>query len=543
MAEGILGLGSAGSTGLNQELLEKLKEAERKSTVGLIESRLEKITQEGGESEKLAEIMAKVNELLETLKPFDLFVSTGVNAFDQKSASVAGSSAIFDAVDVSNIDQGTTTVKINQLAQKDVYQTNTFADKTEQVAGGNDAGDMLVLTQAGRPVYQSDATVAVGDLVDANGGSITINLNGVDKTFNVSATTTYQDLINDINADGELNAKITLSGRLSITSADEKTPLTITESLTTSIGLSLGEKYSTVGKSYEDLAKDISKNSNYSASIESVGTDTNRLVIKSADTGLDNKITITQQGFDLGLNDAANNTVKAQNLQASVDGIDYDVSSNVLVVGGLKITAVEVDTADSSSTISIQSDTVNLSSLVENIVTKYNELASLVDNELYSADSPIQDRSALRSMMEGIKSKLFDSYGDNKELNMFNFGLNIDKSGFLTLDTETFNEAVENNLEDLRSLFVGTAESRGLGTQLKEYVDALDSFDGLLSKYQENILKRKDTLEEEKTKAQESLDSKYSLLAQQFASYTAIITQFEAQFSGLKLMIQQSTAS
>lgn len=540
MADGILGLGSAGSASLNQELIDKLKEAERKSTVEPIENDLEDWTKE---QEKFQEIMTKSNELLDAIKPFDLFISSGVSAFDQKSASVAGSSALFDAVDVSNIDEGTTTVKINQLAQKDVYQTNTFADKTEQVAGGNDAGDMLVLTQAGRPVYQSDATVAVGDIVDANGGSITINLNGVDKTFNVSATTTYQDLISDINADGDLTAKLTLSGRLSVTSADEKTALTITEGLTTSIGLSLGEKYSTEGKTFDDLAADISKNSNYSASIESVGTDTNRLVIKSTDTGLDNKINITQQGFDIGLEDTANNTVKAQNLQASVDGINYDVSSNVLVVGGLKITALEVDTADSSSSISIQSDTSTLPDLVQDIVNKYNELVSLVDNELYSAESPVSDKSSLRSMMEGIKSTLFDSYGENKDLNIFNFGINIDKSGFLTLDTETFNEAVENNLEDLRSLFVGTAESRGLGTQLKEYVDALDSFDGILSKYQENILKRKDTLEEEKTKAQESLDSKYSLLAQQFASYTAIITQFEAQFSGLKLMIQQSTAS
>ncbi|RXK04776.1 flagellar filament capping protein FliD [Halarcobacter bivalviorum] len=541
MADGILGLGSAGSASLNQELIDKLKEAERKSTVEPIENDLEDWTKE---QEKFQEIMTKSNELLDAIKPFDLFISSGVSAFDQKSASVAGSSALFDAVDVSNIDEGTTTVKINQLAQKDVYQSNSFIDSAAQITGGNDAGDMLILNQTGRPVYQSDTTVAGTDLVDASGGgSITINIDGVDKTFNVSATTTYQDLINDINADGELNAKITLSGRLSITSADEKTPLTITESLTTSIGLSLGEKYSTVGKTFDDLAADISKNSNYSASIESVGTDTNRLVIKSTDTGLDNKINITQQGFDIGLEDTANNTVKAQNLQASVDGINYDVSSNVLVVGGLKITALEVDTADSSSSISIQSDTSTLPDLVQDIVNKYNELVSLVDNELYSAESPVSDKSSLRSMMEGIKSTLFDSYGENKDLNIFNFGINIDKSGFLTLDTETFNEAVENNLEDLRSLFVGTAESRGLGTQLKEYVDALDSFDGILSKYQENILKRKDTLEEEKTKAQESLDSKYSLLAQQFASYTAIITQFEAQFSGLKLMIQQSTAS
>lgn len=543
MADGILGLGSSGSTGLNQDLIDKLKEAEKKSTVGLIEDQLNKIIEEGGEAEKLDAIIDKVNEFLESIKPFDLFISSGVSAFDQKSASVAGSSALFDAVDVSSIDEGTTTVKINQLAQKDVYQSNSFADSTTQITGGNDAGDMLILNQTGRPVYQSDTTVAGTDLVDASGGgSITINIDGVDKTFNVTATTTYQDLISDINADGDLTAKLTLSGRLSVTSADEKTALTITEGLTTSIGLSLGEKYSTEGKSYDDLAADISKNSNYSASIESVGTDTNRLVIKSTDTGLDNKINITQQGFDIGLEDAANNTVKAQNLQASVDGIDYDVSSNVLVVGGLKITALEVDTVDSSSSISIQADTLNLPDLVQDIVNKYNELVTLVDNELYSAESPVSDKSSLRSMMEGIKSTLFDSYGENKDLNIFNFGINIDKSGYLSLDTEEFKDKLENNMDDLQSLFTGVAEHRGLGTQLKEYVDALDSFDGLLTKYEENIFSRRDSLEEEKTKAQETLDNKYSQLAQQFASYTAIITQFEAQFSGLKMMIQQSVS-
>jgi hypothetical protein len=39
-------------------------------------------------------------------------------------------------------------------------------------------------------------------------------------------------------------------------------------------------------------------------------------------------------------------------------------------------------------------------------------------------------------------------------------------------------------------------------------------------------------------KAQELLDTKYSLMAQQFAAYTAIITQMEAAFGGMKMMIQ-----
>ena len=101
---------------------------------------------------------------------------------------------------------------------------------------------------------------------------------------------------------------------------------------------------------------------------------------------------------------------------------------------------------------------------------------------------------------------------------------------------------VENNIDDLKSLFLGVAEDEGLGTQLKTYLDDLDSFEGILTIYQENMSSRQEALEEEKENAIEDLDDKYASLAQQFADYNTIINQFEAQFSGLSLMIEQSVA-
>ncbi|WP_419671272.1 hypothetical protein [Aliarcobacter butzleri] len=57
------------------------------------------------------------------------------------------------------------------------------------------------------------------------------------------------------------------------------------------------------------------------------------------------------------------------------------------------------------------------------------------------------------------------------------------------------------------------------------------------------MLSRQTKLTEQKDAAQEALDAKYKLMAQQFAAYTTIITQMENSFSGLKMLIQQSTAS
>ncbi|WP_417326218.1 flagellar filament capping protein FliD [Halarcobacter sp.] len=618
MAEGILGLGSSQ---LNQELLDKLKDAERAARVQPIEDQLNSITEEGGESDTLKIITDQVNQFLESVKPFDLFVKGGVNAFDQKVANVTGTSAVFDAVDVGQISEGTTEVFIEQLAKKDVYQTNTFADKEAVIAtsssidingktfttqgedfeslaqaindegsitatydsGANTltindgvngdvvfstdgktysdlaadidadvnfsssipakpiSGDMLTLNQPSKPVYQSDIRVSNDDIIDATGGTITINVDGVDKEFTVNADTTYGDLIAEINLDEELDAKLSSEGRLSISHKDKETDITVTESLTTeTLGMSRGEKFSTEGLTYEELAKKINNNSSYTANVESVGENQNRLVIKSSESGLENAITITQTGVDLGLNEASNHTVSAQNMKATVDGIDYDVSSNVIVVdGGLKITAVEKNEPGEFSSISIEKDVSTVEPLLQDFVSQYNALISVIDDELYSSESSIEDKSTLRTVVEGIKDKLFGSYGDDK-LSIFNFGFEVDKNGVLSLDSTKFNEAMEDDIGALKDLFIGAAESPGLGTDLKEYVDSLDSFDGLLTKYEENMNSRKESLQEDVDSAQESLDSRYALLAQQFASYGAVIAQFENQFAGLKMMIEQS---
>jgi len=469
MADGILGLGSGQASTLNQELIDKLKDAERESTVAPLEDRLDAITRVGtedgaisdGEALKLAAITAKANELLDAIKPFDLYVSGGVGAFDQKSANVTGTSVVFDAASEASLNEGTTTVYIDTLAKRDVFQSSAVDGTTKDS--------------------------------DIDGGDLVIALAGADNLYSTSYT------------------------------------------------------FDTTGKTYEELVTEINNNSDLTASVEQVGDDSYRLVIKSAESGLANALQITGSASQtLGYTtDGTTETVganvqEASNLIATVNGIDYNVSSNVITVdGGLKITAVE---EGSTSTISVENDTTSVSDYIQYFVNTYNELVAMVDEELYSADSPMEDTSALRSMMEGIKGKLFSTYGTNDDLSVFNFGFELDKSGTLSLDTEKLNKAIENNIDDLKSLFLGVAEDEGLGTQLKAYVDDLDGFDGLLYTYEENMNSRQESLEAEKEKAEEALERKYSLLAQQFASYSTLITQMESSFSGLSLMIEQSTA-
>lgn len=450
MANAVLGLGSGQAASLNSDLIEKLKTAEKKSVVDPYETKITNIT---GEKETFSTIKTKVSELLAAIKPFDLFVSGGVTAFGQKSATTSGDSVTFDAVDLQALKKGFTTVSVEQLAKKDVYQSNAVNTTTK------------------------DAKV--------NQGMLTINGKDFDTT-----NLTYKQLADKINAESAMNA-----------------------------------------------------------TIEQVGNDSFRLVIKSEESGIDNKLNITGDASQtLGFTtdgttiNSTNHIQTAQNMKAKVDGIDYNVSTNNITVDGLKITANKVDTATSNSTINIVEDNTQIETQMKNFVTKYNELVALVDSEAFSADSKIADKSSIRDIVSQIKSKMFGTYGQSNNKSMFNYGIELDKYGGLSLDSTKFNKAVQEDMTGLKDLFLGSAEKKGLGTVLKETLDTMTFTGGLLDTYDKNIIARETNLNSEKEKAEKALNAKYEQLSLQFAAYGSLINQMESSFSGLKMLIQQSTS-
>ena len=91
-------------------------------------------------------------------------------------------------------------------------------------------------------------------------------------------------------------------------------------------------------------------------------------------------------------------------------------------------------------------------------------------------------------------------------------------------------------------MFVGVAEKPGIATIMDETISISGIKKSLLD-YDLNMLSREDKLKKELETAEKTIDARYQQLSLQFASYGAIINQMEASFSGLKMLIQQSTAS
>lgn len=442
---GVLGLGSSGSTSLNEALIEKLKEADKASSVTPLEKKLEKFTKE---KEVVTNIQTKVSELLSAVKVFSLNQTTGANAFQQKSANVSGEGVTFDSDDLSALKAGSLSVKVEQLAQKDVWQSKQF-----------------------------DGT-----------------------------STTKSSLVNQ----GTLNIN--------------------------------GTSIDTTSKSYSDLVTEINKISGVQASLVEDSTGKFRLSIKSSETGESNKINFT--GSDstalshFGFDDTTNNVLKAQDMKMKVDGVDYSGSSNTITIDGLKITASK---STGESTINIEEDNSNLKTQMQAFVTAYNTLNTLISGEVYSTDSSLGDKASIRNVMSQLKEQLFGTGSGDKTI--FSYGFSFDSSnGNLVLSSTEFENAIKNDKEGLQNLFVGVAEKKGIATALDELISNSGINKDLID-YESNMLSRETKLTEQKDAAQEALDTKYKLMSQQFAAYTTIITQMENSFSGLKMLIQQSTAS
>lgn len=390
----------------------------------------------------------------------------------------------------TKVDELLAAVKVFSLNQ--LNTTNAFNAKSATTSGDAvmfDSEDtnalktgfttVEVVGLAQKDVWQTKITNSETSLVGA--GSLTIKLgNGVEKTITTTDTTTLKDLATELNKDG------------------------------------------------------------VSASVEKVGNNEYRLVVKSIGTGSDNKITFGGDATllpNLGLNDSTNNILKAQDMQMKVDGVDYKNSSNTMTIDGLKITATKIGT----STINIDEDNTQLVKQMESFAKAYNELNANIDKELYNADSNISDKGALRDIMSKLKNTLFGMGNSNSSIFSYGFSFN-EKNGDLKFNSTEFEKALKNDKQSLQNLFVGVAEKPGIATIMDETISISGIKKSLLD-YDLNMLSREEKLKKELETAEKTIDARYQQLSLQFASYGAIINQMEASFSGLKMLIQQSTSS
>lgn len=179
MATGTLSSLGLGSEVLNQETLEKLKNADISAKVKPYETKIETNTTK----------QKALTELTTKLAAFQSAVSSlgDSTAFGKRKVtpSVTGDSAAATLTASNGVSVQNLSVKVEKIAQKDVFQSDGITKDTDRV-----------LTTGQQPA------------------SFTIMQNGKEYTIKVEANTTYADLAEKINSatDGKVIAKIVSTG-------------------------------------------------------------------------------------------------------------------------------------------------------------------------------------------------------------------------------------------------------------------------------------------------------------------------------------------
>ena len=162
-----------------------------------------------------------------------------------------------------------------------------------------------------------------------------------------------------------------------------------------------------------------------------------------------------------------------QNAQFRINGITLSRSSNTVTdaVQGVTLDLNEAEEGELINITIIKDDTTTLRQNIETFVSDYNSAMDLI-NEQFVVDENGQGRRSLvgDSTLIGLQSQLRAAVSGQIDGLKSEFsalvlvGISFDRTGQLTIDDERLTDALTNNLDDVRKLFVaqGTASDEGI---------------------------------------------------------------------------------
>lgn len=403
---------------LTQDVIDGLKKADESVQVKPLTLKIDKNTK------KQADITA-LTTLVSTLKTSYADVANET-ALLKRTVSAAGSGSVTASVEAGVAEQ-TVRLSVSQLAQVDSYQSKGFSSRSATLEGIS--GDQSL-------------TLSVGD-------------KSVD--IKVGASTTLEDIINQINdgAGGAIKASIVNTGgengyKMIIQSKEsgEKNQI----------------KFSVKGNDQTALqgAKDV---------LKALGFNAKETEIKDAQ-GAITGYTLTIDTADTSA--GGKQLQKAQDAKFNFNGIDITRSSNKVddLIIGVTFNLNSVDEKNSTtgalkeSVITIGKDTDAVVKSLKSMVTAYNDLISNITTAT-SYDRENDAAGTLHGMSEitGIKRKLQNLFkstnSDGKSLQ--SFGFSFTEKGVLSVDESKLKDAINKDYEGFKSFFTNSTEYKNAG--------------------------------------------------------------------------------
>ena len=343
----------------------------------------------------------------------------------------------------------------------------------------------------------------------------------------------------------------------------------ITEDGTLTISAGDGNEFTVdvkKGDTLQQIRKRInnaSDNFGLTANIVNTSDGKAKLVIDSGVTGAGNDLKISGSTSELKMFEADTSSATAvsgssmSRTQQSTDA-EIDVDGNILTsdtntfkdkVQGLDITVLRVSDKDSdgnlkSNKVDITTDKSAIKTLVQEFVTAYNTLIdkstelgkrnTIVGGESQDDGGALAGDSMPRSIRTLMANTVMEPNSEMTGINsIFQVGIKMDNDGKLSVDSDKFDDALDDNYEQVVALFSGENGVAGkLQTSLKEYTKT----GGLISQRQDQLNSDLRDLSSREATAADQLEKYEANLRAQYGSLDTLLAQMQSSASYLSLL-------
>lgn len=291
---------------------------------------------------------------------------------------------------------------------------------------------------------------------------------------------------------------------------------------------------------YKDLVNKIN-NGSYGVSVYSLG---GQLFFTSTTAGAKGAINLVdgKEGFleEIGLVNSSldkdNNKVftvaheitEATNAEYTINGINETSTSNKIdTIPGLTIN-LEKATSDPIKITIEDSNVKDSIDLVKKMKDEYNKAVGNLD--LFAGENGAMQGNNISFSLSNTMTSLFKYSQDNKYL--FSFGIQVDKTGKMTLDEEKLNTAFKENPEAAKQFFFGF---NGIAHEMEKKLDGIFGDEGVIGKRSKSIddqLKELDkkiaTIDVMNKQKQEDIVNKYQKLESTLAELDSQLKTIQA---------------
>ncbi|GAB6462333.1 flagellar hook-associated protein 2 [Bacillus cereus] len=292
---------------------------------------------------------------------------------------------------------------------------------------------------------------------------------------------------------------------------------------------------------YKDLVNKIN-NGNYGVSVYSLG---GQLFFTSTTAGAKGAINLVdgKEGFleEIGLVNSsidkyknkvftiANEITAATNAEYTINGIkDSSTSNKIDTIPGLTINLEKKTTEPIKITIE-DSDIKDSIDLIKKMKDEYNKAVSSLD--LFAGENGAVQGSSIAFSISNAMTSIFRYSQDGKFLS--DFGIQVDKTGNMTLDEEKLKNAFKEDQDTAKQYFFGFA---GLGHDMEKRLDGIFGDEGVIGKRSKSIEKQVKALEDKIKDIDTINKERQTAIIDKYSKLESTLAELDSQLKTIKAM-------